>query len=169
MAGLDTRQAGDLLAALQHDPKGKAILARSSADPLIVAIPNTTGNDLATLRTMRHTTSAAVLAAGAVPWINAAGSHMNDREQGAQRVVAEKPAWELNVTDGTSSQDALFSQKKACPGTGSRGTSITDAQRIEIVVLAKAGISRNKVCVQVFGSKGRNFDKVKAILDEAGL
>jgi hypothetical protein len=49
----------------------------------------------------------------------------------------------------------------ACPGTGSCGTSITDAQRIEIVALAKAGISRNKICVQVFGSKGRNFDKVK--------
>jgi transposase InsO family protein len=47
------------------------------------------------------------------------------------------------------------------PGTGSTGNAVTDAQRIEIVALAKAGISRNKICVQVFGSKGRNFDKVK--------
>ena len=34
---------------------------------------------------------AAVPAVGAVPWINAASSHMNNREHGAQRVVAKNP------------------------------------------------------------------------------
>jgi len=94
---------------------------------------------------------------------------VNAPQHGAQRVTDKTPAWNLDGTDGTSSQDAIEPSEMAGPGTGSRGTSITDAQRIAIVALATADASRNKLCMHVFGSKGRNFDKVKAILDEAGL
>ncbi len=94
---------------------------------------------------------------------------MNAPQHGAQRVTDETPAWNLDGTDGTSSQDAIEPSEMAGPGTGTSGISITDAQRIAIVALATAGISRTKICMHVFGSKGRNFDKVRAVLDEAGL
>lgn len=50
MAGLetdDTKGVKHLLGQLRKDPRGRAILARSSSDPVIVAIPNTTAEDLA--------------------------------------------------------------------------------------------------------------------------
>ncbi len=57
---------------------------------------------------------------------------MNAPQHGAQRVTDETPAWNLDGTDGTSSQDAIEPAEMAGPETGPSGTSITDAQRIAI-------------------------------------
>jgi hypothetical protein len=181
MAGLDTRQAGDLLAALQHDPKGKAILARSSADPLIVAIPNTTGNDLATLRTMRHTTSAAVLAAGAVPWINAAGSHMHDQENGAQRVVADARS---TISAISTASDATEPPKTALEISANSAISADKHARFyalggkpedidRILLLARADgvtISRRAIARTIYNADGGDpYKRVAAVLDAEGM
>jgi hypothetical protein len=48
MAGLE-RESHALLTQLGEGPKGRAILARSSAEPVLVAIPQTTAGDLMTL------------------------------------------------------------------------------------------------------------------------
>jgi hypothetical protein len=39
-----------------------------------------------------------------------------------------------------------------------------------MIVLAKAGITRSAICKQLYGSSGgRDYAKIKAVLDEAGL
>jgi hypothetical protein len=51
VAGLDSRTAREMMAQLASDPRGRAVLARASADPLLVAIPRTEPADLAMVRT----------------------------------------------------------------------------------------------------------------------
>ena len=48
--------------------------------------------------------------------------------------------------------------------------SIPEEQARSMIVLAKAGITRSAICKQLYGSSGgRDYAKIKAVLDEAGL
>jgi hypothetical protein len=47
---------------------------------------------------------------------------------------------------------------------------VPDMERVQILTLAKAGISRGKICEQLYGARGgRGYTSVKRILDAAGL
>lgn len=53
---------------------------------------------------------------------------------------------------------------------GVSGNGIEDWQRQAILALARDGLSRRKVSARVFGNEtGRDYEKVKVVLDEAGL
>jgi DNA segregation ATPase FtsK/SpoIIIE-like protein len=47
---------------------------------------------------------------------------------------------------------------------------VPELERVQIVALARAGISRGKICEQIYGARGgRGYTSVKRILDAAGL
>jgi hypothetical protein len=70
---------------------------------------------------------------------------------------------------------AASEQDANLPGTSAEHATmeafdVPDMERVQILTLAKAGISRGKICEQLYGARGgRGYTSVKRILDAAGL
>lgn len=76
-------------------------------------------------------------------------------------------------TAKTANGNALDSTPEAGKNSGGNNAThgnMEDWQQQAILALAKEKVSRRKICERVFGSSGgRDYEKVKEVLDEAGL
>jgi hypothetical protein len=147
MAGIENETAKSMMAILEDAGPGKAVLATSNRRPEIVAIPDTTTDDIrAILDRGNRSTSRNGDGNGNVP-----RNFRNNQEQPAEPLYYTAP--DVPVVPG---QDAGVL------------VTVTSQEREQIVNLARAGVPRREMCLAL--GKGKYYyDTVKQVLDEEGL
>ncbi|MDQ4075784.1 MAG: hypothetical protein M3220_05990, partial [Chloroflexota bacterium] len=101
-----------------------------------------------------------------VPMLDAAP---NVQENGVQSAVAPVIAVETPGNAGDISQDARSMPVDALLQRVSHISGVSEAQKRDMIILAKANVPRRQISIQVLGGCGRKFTTTKEILDTAGI
>ncbi|HSH80029.1 MAG TPA: hypothetical protein VLA19_16005 [Herpetosiphonaceae bacterium] len=149
IAGLD-KDAAQLVNLLEP---GRAVLDGPTVAPVIVAIPNTTANDLVALYPLPATTGDEALL-----------STTPERPEGATSAL-ECAKLPLPAEDAEILELPPRATLPAAP------VAVADDERAAILAAAAKGASRREICRRVFdgATGGAAYRKVQAVLDQAEL